>query len=134
MKNPLQMWQINRTTWITGGWLLIGLVCYASLFPVPQPKMTFNHIDKIEHFVSYGVLMLWFSQVLRGKQRFLLLMALITMGILIEFIQPYTGRMFDPLDMLANSLGALIAWLLSLKGADILYKKFEKASSPLSVE
>ena len=124
---------ITRTIWITLGWILIGVVFYASLFPVPYPKTEFNHMDKVHHFVSYGVLMLWFSQVLHGMQRFLLLIALIAMGILIEFIQPYTGRMFDPLDMLANGSGALVAWLLSLKGADVLYNRFKKSSTASSV-
>ncbi len=120
---------ITRSTWLTLGWMLILLVFYASLFPVPQPKTDFNHMDKVHHFISYAVLMLWFSQLYRGKQRTLLLVALIAMGILIEFIQPYTGRMFDPLDMLANSSGALVAWLLSLKGADILSDRFKKKPS-----
>ncbi len=124
---------MTRTTWITLGWILIGVVFYASLFPLPYPKTEFSHMDKVHHFVSYGVLMLWFSQVLHGMQRFLLLIALIAMGILIEFIQPYTGRMFDPLDMLANGSGALVAWLLSLKGADVLYNRFKKSSTASSV-
>lgn len=126
---------VTRTTWITLGWLLIGVVFYASLFPVPYPKTELNHMDKVHHFLSYGILMLWFSQLFHGKHRLLLLMALISMGILIEFIQPYTGRMFDPFDMLANSAGALVAWLLSLKGADILFHRFKKKTSkPFSVE
>lgn len=125
----------TRTTWITLGWILIGVVFYASLFPVPYPKTEFNHMDKVHHFLSYGVLMLWFSQMLHGKQRFLLLIALITMGALIEFIQPYTGRIFDPFDMLANSAGALVAWLLSLKGADVLSHRLKKkATIPSTVE
>ncbi len=125
---------ITRTTWITLGWILIGVVVYASLFPVPYPKTEFDQMDKVHHFLSYGILMLWFSQVFHSRQRFLLLMALITMGILIEFIQPYTGRMFDPFDMLANSSGALVAWLLSLTGADFLSHRFKKTTTPYSVE
>ncbi len=123
---------VTRPTWITLGWILIGVVFYASLFPVPYPKTEFNHMDKVHHFLSYGVLMLWFSQLFHGKQRLLLLMSLITMGILIEFIQPYTGRMFDPFDMLANSAGALVAWLLSLIGADFLSHWFKKKATPPS--
>ena len=126
---------ITHTTWMVIGLMLVSLVFYASLFPVPQPKTSFNHMDKVHHFLSYGILMLWFSQVFQGKQRCLLLISLITMGILIEFIQPYTGRMFDPYDMLANSTGALAAWLLSLKGADVLYLRLKnKTQTDSSVE
>lgn len=108
---------VMRTIWIILGWGFAVMIFYASLFPIPYPKIEFNHFDKLQHFVSYGLLMLWFSQLLDRQQRFLLLIALILMGILIEFIQPSTGGIFDPLDMLANSAGAIVAWLLSLKGS-----------------
>ncbi len=121
--------QLARTTWILLGWGLIGVVFYASLFPVPQPNIHFNHVDKVHHFLSYGILMLWFAQTRPRDKRTLTLFALIGMGVLIEFVQPYTGRMFDPLDMLANAAGALFGWWLSLNRADVLYTHFHKTSS-----
>jgi len=73
-----------------------------------------NHIDKVEHFLAYFILMSWFAQLYPEKStRNRYAIGLILMGIAIEIAQGMGKiRMFDPLDMLANTTGVLLAWLM----------------------
>lgn len=106
--------------------LLVAAIIYLSLFKLHIPAAEISNIDKAYHFIAYGGLMWWLAQLYGGKQRFIALLLVIALGIIIEYIQPYTGREFDVKDMLANSGGAIIAWLTCLKGGDFLAKKLAK--------
>ena len=108
------------------GWGIISIVLYLSLFTTYIPKQNFSNIDKVHHFIAYATLMLWFAQSFGGRARLWVAGALIAMGIAIEFAQPFTGRQFSYLDMLANSGGVLLGFILAHKGADFLYPKLYK--------
>lgn len=71
--------------------------------------------DKIMHMLAYGLLMGWFAQIYRRvKERMVLAIALVIMGVGIEYLQGMGfHRQFDIMDMLANTSGVLIAWVLS---------------------
>jgi VanZ family protein len=59
--------------------------------------------------------MLWFALLYRSaRTRVLYATGFVLMGVVIEFIQPYTGRHFEPADMLANTVGVLIGWGIAL--------------------
>jgi VanZ family protein len=105
-----------RRTWLTGGWLLIGLVVYLSLTPHPPELLSFPDADKLEHAVAYGSLALWFCQIyLSTRSRMIVLAALIGLGIGLEFVQGWTGyRTFDVRDMAANSVGVSLGLLMAL--------------------
>jgi len=101
--------------WRLAGWGLIVSVLYLSLVPAPPEVLDFTFSDKFEHLFAYSVLMGWFAQlyVLRMRQTFIAI-ALCLMGISVEFIQGWSGyRLFDVVDMAANSLGVLLGWWLS---------------------
>lgn len=105
-----------RRAWLAGGWLLVGLVVYLSLTPHPPElsSLLFPHADKLEHGFAYASLSLWFCQIyLSGRHRAVLAVALIGLGIGVEFLQGLSGyRMFEVADMLANSFGVLLGFLL----------------------
>ncbi|MDH4287028.1 MAG: VanZ family protein [Gallionella sp.] len=98
-----------RRFWLAGGWLLVGLVIYLSLTPHPPEPLKFSNVDKLEHGFAYGSLALWFCQIyLPARSRMIAIVALIGMGIGLEFVQGWSGyRHFDTWDMLANSIGVL---------------------------
>lgn len=114
--------------WIGIGWTMVLAVCYLSLTPSPPDlNIKFEHIDKLEHFVAYFVLMAWFAQIYKAKRsRTYYVLFFIVMGILIEIFQGLGQvRMFEYSDMLANTSGVAVAWFITkghLKHALLLFE------------
>lgn len=104
-----------RRIWLALGWLWVIAVFYLSLAPYPPEPFSFEGVDKLEHAVAYGVLMLWFSQLYaRWQTRISLFLSLAGMGIGIEMLQHMSGyRYFEYADMLVNMIGALAGWGLA---------------------
>ncbi len=72
-------------------------------------------MDKLTHLAAYGILTLWFGFIyLPGARYVHLSLGLILMGGVLELIQGISGfRNMDYYDMLANSSGVAIGWLLA---------------------
>jgi VanZ family protein len=106
---------VYRKTWLAAGWLLIFLIAYVSLIPSPPSPMRFLHADKLEHLITYALLMGWFCQIYATRwQRLWLALACIAYGGIIELLQGWSGyRSADWMDLLADSLGVALGWLLS---------------------
>ena len=115
--------------WLSLGCLMVFTVCYLSLTSSP-PKLDvdFKYIDKIEHWLAYFVLMIWFSQLYKSvRTRFFYLLFFILMGVALEVLQGLGGiRFFEYSDMLANTLGAATAWLITKYRLNNLLFSFEK--------
>ena len=115
--------------WLAMGWLFVLLVCYFSLTPSP-PKIDiqFEHLDKLEHILSYLVLMIWFAQLYQTKQsRIYYALFFIVLGITIEVLQGLGGiRYFEYSDMLANTSGVVMGLLLTLGKRKYLLLSFER--------
>ncbi|MCH3884051.1 VanZ family protein [Tenacibaculum aquimarinum] len=91
-----------------------------------QPVVAISNIDKIEHLIAYLVLTLsWLFAVRatlsKNKIKYSVVIGCILYGIIIEVLQGTITdyREASYLDMLANTLGAIIAML-------IFNKKIEK--------
>ena len=65
-------------------------------------------VDKILHFVGYGALAMVLVLALRPKVYIPVLLALIALGVAIEFIQPLNSRGFEVADMVANISGVAV--------------------------
>jgi len=107
---------MDRLVLLGLGLLLVGLVIYlslASLESMPSVEIPFS--DKVEHFIAYGVMMLWFGQIIRGRRGAILTAAgLVALGVALEFIQAVTPyRSFELSDMASNAVGVLAGFLLS---------------------
>lgn len=113
--------------WASIGWLMVVVICYLSLVP-SLPSMGFTNSDKLGHFISYFILMFWFSQLFKTS----LLRAgyavfFIILGIGLEIMQALGGvRYFEYADMFANSCGVLFAWLISRGKLQNLLLTFEQ--------
>ncbi len=116
-----------RTLWLAVGWGMVALVLYLSLTPRPL-HLEVDHGDKYMHLLAYFVLTGWFQQLYPAHSSRLLLLGLfVAMGVGVEYLQGMSGvRFFDPADMLANALGALLAWLLGWFGFASLLRRFEE--------
>lgn len=100
--------------WRGMGWLFVVWVIYESLTPSPVATPGIEFGDKIGHFLAYFILMGWFAQLYVRSRHTLLLCLCIALGVGLEFIQEQTGyRMFEYADMMADAMGALLAWLLA---------------------
>jgi VanZ family protein len=113
------MWQQKSSPlklkflWLSIGYLMVLFVIYSSLTSSPV-TMDVKFSDKILHVVGYFALMSWFMLIYHSRKiRYLLVMLFISMGIGLEFLQDLGGvRYFEVRDMLANTTGVLLAWLL----------------------
>ena len=115
--------------WLSIGWLMVVALCYFSLISSP-PKLdiNFENFDKVRHFVGYFILMLWFAQLYKkNKSRIGYGLFFILMGIILEILQGLGGvRYFEYYDMLANTLGVALAWLITKKQGDTLLLSVER--------
>jgi len=98
------------------------LLTYASLAPgsklptIPDWSALFSP-DKVAHFGAYAIFALLLSLLNseRGTRGILVAVFLaVAYGALLEVLQAVmgTGRSFDPVDMVANFIGALLGGLL----------------------
>lgn len=96
------------------GWMMLLAIVWLSLAPSP-PTLNVTWGDKLGHLGAYATLMLWFSQLYAGRNpRRAWAAAFIALGVGLEFAQAATGyRSFEWLDMVANTLGVVIAWALA---------------------
>jgi len=103
-----------KKLWLTIGWSLVIAVIALSLMP-PPTLPPINHLDKLEHFIAYFVLMGWFAQIYHTpRQRLYCMIGFLLLGGLLEVLQGLgETRQADWADALANSIGVLVAWQLT---------------------
>ncbi|WP_082935826.1 VanZ family protein [Tamlana sp. s12] len=101
--------------------VLLATVCLITLKNVPDIGVSFG--DKIFHFLAYGLLtILWFGTFLLNFKMankpavYYALILAVVFGIIIEVLQGTltVSRSLDVYDMVANTLGALLASLILL--------------------
>ncbi len=109
----VSMINIDRI-WFVTGCVLVVLTTFFSLIPLQSQLMDFKLSDKIEHLIVYMLLMLWFVQITRKGSYMWLAMGFISMGVVLEIMQGLTSyRRFDYSDILANTNGVLIGWIMT---------------------
>ena len=114
-------------------WLIIGIIMvlaifWVSLTPRPPQPLNFNAADKLEHTVAYALLMWWFAvSTFHTRTKNIYAICFVVMGVGIEFLQQMTGyRYFEILDMLANTAGVFVGWLVSVY---LIPRPFQKVPS-----
>ena len=118
--------------WLSIGWLMVLLACYFSLMPdPPEFNIEFEYLDKVQHFISYFVLMAWFAQLYKTFQaRLFYVLFFASMGVMLELLQGLGGvRFFEYSDMLANTLGVVLAWIITKTRLNNLLLSFENKVS-----
>jgi len=95
--------------------LVTIVIAFLSLLKIGPQPISFNHLDKIEHCIAYATLgFLWLlSKNSTQKTNYIIVVFCILYGILIEVLQSTTSyRTFDYVDMLANSVGVGIGYII----------------------
>lgn len=105
-----------RYAWLFGGLCLVGLVLYLTLSPLrPNAIMLYN--DKMSHGIAFMALMAWFSGIFEMRFAVWIALALLCLGISIEFIQAQlTYRSAELADGLADVVGIGAGWVLAIAG------------------
>ena len=104
-----------RSLWLLIGYALVAFIVYSSLTS-HTIKVDVRFFDKYAHTLAYFVLMGWFMQIYHKKTSIVMCFVLfVLLGEGLEFVQGMTAyRSFDVYDMLANSLGVVLALCLAL--------------------
>lgn len=103
-------------------WLSIGVagcaaLLYMCLMPSPPKVVDVANVDKIEHFLAYLLLGLWFGAIL-APYYLRVFLGLVAFGVLIEILQGLTGyRDAQFGDAVADGAGALGGIVLARLGA-----------------
>ncbi len=113
--------------WQVIGSLGICFIIYLSLIKTQVQLIDIDGGDKIGHFTAYFLISAWFSQLYSSqKSRIFLILFLLSLGLGMEILQSFLSyRQGDMWDMLANSLGVIIASLACWKAGGRLLLKFE---------
>ena len=115
--------------WLSIGCLMVLAVLYLSLTPAPpEINIEFEYLDKVEHFSAYFILMFWFAQLYKtSRVRLFYVFFFVSMGVILEILQGLGGiRFFEYSDMLANTSGIVLAWLITKTRLNNLLLSFEK--------
>ena len=107
------MHQIKTPIFIV--WLMaLFIISIGSLYPIDALPMGPGPInDKIMHGLAYMVV--GFLAIFAAKFywiEFVFMLISVLFGVVIEFLQPLTGRHFEIADMVANSTGILAAFII----------------------
>ncbi len=108
IKKLLQGKSIYAAIFITIG------IAVLSLIKINAPVMSVSYSDKVFHTLAYFVLgFLWLLALRKKGTKFAVIISVIAFGILLEILQSLLTdyRTFEYLDMLANSLGVVLAFL-----------------------
>lgn len=115
-----------RKLWLTIGYGLIAVIVYFSLI-ASLPRTGLAHGDKLGHFLAYGSLMWWFCLLYPKTRRWTLAAIFIAMGFALDVSQSFVSRhVFDMLDVLANTIGIAVGWLLSKTPLSLTLMRIEQ--------
>ena len=103
-----------RWLWLALGWTLVLSVIVLSVIPAPI-QVSVVEGDKLGHLLAYGTLMVWFANLYDElNPRVILAIGLVAMGVILEFVQRWTGyRTFEIADMAADAIGVFAGWAVS---------------------
>ena len=103
--------QIIRRFWIPLTILLLLIILFLSLYPLPQLPMMSSGADKFYHFIAYLFLALPVAYT-QPKLTVWYLLGMVFLSGSIELIQPYVNRYGEWLDFLANTLGIFMGFVI----------------------
>lgn len=102
--------------WLTIGSLLLASGLLVALLPT-STVMPVNLNDKLLHATVFFLFMVWFSGLFQPRHVWRVALALFLYGVLIEVLQSLTTtRQAEFLDLVADTAGILLGWLLGAAG------------------
>jgi VanZ family protein len=98
-----------------GCWLVVGIVALSLCPESPSPNHNISPRFKVEQFLGYLVLMLWFANLYtRDRPRLRLSAILFSLAMCLELLQPFApGRTWMITDVVINGIGISLGWILA---------------------
>jgi len=117
-----------RVIWRGIAFINIGIIIILSVVPGPEDMGQIIGLDKLMHVFAYAFAMFWCGMCYTEKKHIIMFSAgLILMGGGLEIIQGLTGyRMMSFYDMIANSIGVFLGWVLAGTRLALLLSYVEK--------
>lgn len=119
----------HRALWQMVGLHLVLALLITGFTPIELGAIPIPHIDKLLHFVTYGVLTAWFLLAFSQRKMWILTMlVMMLLSISVELMQGLTGFGGTPslFDALADTLGILLACILVIVPLKQILLKFER--------
>jgi VanZ family protein len=104
---------LKKPAFFAWGIGLIAGTIISLLPPDDSLQVTFILYDKAQHFIAYAILAhIGCHAGQNWHQRYIICVITLMVSILIEFLQPLTGRSFEIMDIMANFAGILTGLVL----------------------
>ena len=104
----------NLQTGVVLTFIFILIICVGTLIPLPQGFDVLG-TDKWHHFLAFAALV--YPLTVANRRCWLLIIAFgLSLGALIEIIQPYVNRFGDVADFTADAVGVLIGFSFGVIG------------------
>ena len=119
----------HKWLWLLIGYGLIVLVVYLSLTSDPiKVGGVVPYLDKLVHMLAYFSLVFWFMQIYHVKHHvYFWVVFFLCLGLLMEYLQGFESERYAEVgDMVANTLGVVIAVVLSRTRLKYLLVSFER--------
>jgi VanZ family protein len=94
---------------------MLALILVLALVPLPVIVATEVLSDKLIHLVVFAVLMIWFAALYPKNRAWVLFLALLAYGVLMELLQAQVpSRYAEVADLAADAVGLGLGWALVL--------------------
>lgn len=114
MLKPIKALLKDKKFIIVAIFITLSILCL-SLIKVPKYNISIRYLDKCQHGLAYFMLALsWLFVFYKKTRKHLIVLGCILFGIIIEILQDRITnyRTGDVFDVIANSIGALLALLM----------------------
>lgn len=106
----------NKSVWPAIIWsaLIFILLVVPFKHRSEQSLLPFPHVDKVIHILLFSILSFLWSEYAKNKATYkvshiiYIVFSSVLYGVGLEYMQHYSGRDFDPADMIANGLGVIL--------------------------
>ena len=118
-----------RKLWLSIGYLLIVVVVFLSLTSNPVKFDTsLPYQDKLFHALAYFSLTFWFMQIYHIRHHvFQWVIFFLCLGLLLEYLQGFDSNRYSEVgDMIANTLGVVVAAALAMTPLRFMLARFER--------
>ena len=117
--------------WSAIGMLMLLALIMLSMITIDQSAISIPHLDKIQHFLAWLIIMFWFASIY-PRHKLIMLGTLLTVSLGVELMQALLSwRQGSAIDLLANFVGLVTGLVLAVINKGLLLKLFDRILASL---